>query len=62
MKCSELIRLLLQNGWVKESQKGSHIKFLHPTKSGKLIVPSHGADEMGKGLEKKILKAAGIKK
>jgi len=62
MKSSELIKILLQHGWVKESQKGSHIKFTHPEKKEKLIVPNHGADEMGKGLEKKILKQAGIKK
>ncbi len=62
MKCSELLRLLKRDGWFKESQKGSHVKMKHEKKPGTLIVPNHGAQEVGKGLEKKILKDAGIKK
>jgi predicted RNA binding protein YcfA (HicA-like mRNA interferase family) len=34
----------------------------HPSKSGVIIFPNHGSNEMGKGLEKKLLKKAGIKK
>jgi predicted RNA binding protein YcfA (HicA-like mRNA interferase family) len=34
----------------------------HDTKEGTIIFPNHGSQEMGKGLEKKILKGAGIKK
>jgi hypothetical protein len=30
--------------------------------NGIIIFPNHGSQEMGKGLEKKILKDAGIKK
>ena len=33
----------------------------HPTKKGILIVPDHGANEIGKGLAEKILKAANLK-
>jgi predicted RNA binding protein YcfA (HicA-like mRNA interferase family) len=32
----------------------------HLTKSGVIIFPNHGSQEIGKGLEKKILKDAGI--
>ena len=32
----------------------------HDTKSGKIIFPNHGSQEIGKGLEKKILKDAGL--
>lgn len=60
MKCSELIRILKRDGWYSISQKGSHIKLIHPLKSGILIIPNHGSNEIGKGLEKKILKDAGI--
>ncbi len=62
MKSSELYRLLLQDGWFKVSQKGSHIKMRHEKKPGTLIVPMHGAREAGNGLLNKILKDAGIKK
>jgi len=61
MKCSELLRLLLKDGWIVVSRKGSHLKMTHHTKSGILIFPDHGAKEMGNGMEKKIRKASGLK-
>ena len=61
MKCSELYRLLIQDGWYPISQKGSHVKMKHDVKSGLIIFPNHGNQEVGKGLEIKILKDAGIK-
>jgi predicted RNA binding protein YcfA (HicA-like mRNA interferase family) len=61
MKCSKLYRILTKNGWYAVSQKGSHIKMRHNEKQGMIIFPNHGSQEMGKGLEKKILKDAGIK-
>jgi len=60
MKSSELLRLLQKDGWYAVSQKGSHIKMKHPFKSGILIVPNHGSNEVGKGLEMKLKKDAGI--
>jgi predicted RNA binding protein YcfA (HicA-like mRNA interferase family) len=61
MKCSQLLRILKGDGWYAVSQKGSHVKMRHDTKKGTIIFPNHGSQEMGKGLEKKILKDAGIK-
>lgn len=61
MKCSELFRILQRDGWYPISQKGSHVKLRHDTKSGTIIFPNHGSQEVGKGLEKKILKEANIK-
>ena len=61
MKCSELLRLLIKDGWFVVSKKGSHIKMKHPTKPGMLIFPDHGSKEMGKGMEKKIRKDTGLK-
>jgi mRNA interferase HicA len=61
MKCSELYKILTRDGWFPISQKGSHVKLKHNTKSGIIIFPNHGSQELGKGLEKKILKEAGIK-
>jgi mRNA interferase HicA len=34
----------------------------HPVKTGIIIFPDHGSSEIGKGLEKKILKDAGLKR
>ncbi|MFV0542483.1 MAG: type II toxin-antitoxin system HicA family toxin [Marinicella pacifica] len=46
---------------VSFSQKGSHVKMHHETIKKTIIFPNHGSQEIGKGLEKKILKDAGIK-
>lgn len=62
MKCSQLYRILTKDGWYAVSQKGSHVKMRHKTKNETIIFPNHGTQELGKGLEKKILKDAGIKK
>lgn len=61
MKSSALLRILNRDGWVTKRQKGSHLIMTHPTKQGVLVVPDHGAAEVGKGLENSILKQAGLK-
>jgi mRNA interferase HicA len=60
MKCSELYRLLIKDGWYPISQSGSHVKMRHDKKSGTIIFPNHGSQEVGKGLEKKLRKDAGL--
>ncbi len=55
-----MLRLLRKDGWVAVSQRGSHIKLRHPNKEGTLIFPNHGSQELGKGLEKRIKKQAGL--
>ena len=60
MKCSELLRQLQKKGRLIESQRGSHVKLSHPTMKGMIIFPDHGSKELGKGLEKKIKKQAGL--
>ena len=59
MKCSELYRFLIKDGYAI-SQKGSHVKLRHDIKAGTIIFPNHGSQDVGKGLEKKILKDAGL--
>ena len=61
MKCSELYRHLIKDGWHPVSQKGSHVKMKHGVKINVIIFPNHGSQELGKGLEKKIIKDAGLK-
>ncbi len=59
MTYREMEKLLLQHGWKKDTQKGSHAHFV---KHGQLIlVPNHPGD-MKKGLALGILKDAGIKR
>mgnify|MGYP001590445989 FL=1 len=61
MKSSELVRILKKDGWFVVRQTGSHMIMEHPNKKGPVICPSHGSHEVGKGLEKKILKDAGLR-
>ncbi|MBU6177808.1 MAG: type II toxin-antitoxin system HicA family toxin [Bacteroidetes bacterium] len=61
MKCSELLRILRRDGWTVIRQSGSHIMLRHPTKKGQLVCPNHGSQEIGRGLERKIKKDAGLK-
>ena len=60
MKCSELLRILKKDGWYPVSQKGSHLKLVHPVKKNIIIFPDHGSQEIGKGMEINILKDAGL--
>jgi len=48
--------------WYPKSQRGSHVKLVHGSKKGIIIFPNHGNQELGKGLERKIFKQAGIKR
>lgn len=61
MKCSEAFRILLKDGWYPISQSGSHVKLKHLLKEGIIIFPNHGSQELGKGLQQKLFKKAGIK-
>ena len=61
MKCSELLGILINDGWYSVSQSGSHVKMKHDSKSGTIIFPNHGSQELGKGIEIKIRKDAGLR-
>lgn len=62
MKSSELVRLLKKDGWFTVRQTGSHLIMEHPEKKGQIVCPFHGSHEVGKELEKKIKRDAGIKR
>ena len=62
-KYRELIKRLEQDGWYWVSTRGSHQKYRHPLKQGTLIVPAHGLGaDVKLGIEKAILKQAGLKR
>ena len=59
MKSSEFHRKVKNNGWIHIRTDGSHYIY---EKNGKTYpVPFHGAKEMGKGLEAKIMKEMKLK-
>jgi len=54
----QMLRLLLRNGWAIDRICGSHHTLI---KNGKTIVLPVHAKDLGKGLENKIRKEAGLK-
>jgi predicted RNA binding protein YcfA (HicA-like mRNA interferase family) len=54
------VKLLLREGWALVRITGSHHYMAKGT--NKVSVPVHGNHSLGKGLEAKILKKAGLKK
>lgn len=62
MTWAELIRRLKAAGFVeRRTGKGSHRQFVHPTRQKVITVAVHTKKEVGKGLEQRILKEAGLK-
>jgi predicted RNA binding protein YcfA (HicA-like mRNA interferase family) len=58
---SRAIRAVLEaDGWVEVAQKGSHIQFKHPTKSGRVTLP-HPKKDLPLGTLRSIEKQAGLK-
>jgi predicted RNA binding protein YcfA (HicA-like mRNA interferase family) len=61
MKVDALLKKLIEDGWYKVDQKGSHIQFKHPIKKGRVTVAYHGRnEEIPIGTLKSILKQAGL--
>ena len=60
MTSQEMIKLLLKNNFVIDSQNGSHVKLRNHNSVKTVIVPYHCKD-LKKGLEQSILKQAGLK-
>ena len=56
----EMVKLALANGWIEVRKRGSHH---HLKKEGipyLVTIPVHGYDDLGRGLERKILKDLGL--
>jgi mRNA interferase HicA len=59
VKSSELHRKVRKNGWVHIRTEGSH--YIYEKEGRTYPVPYHGAKEIGKGLERKIIKEMRLK-
>lgn len=60
MNSKAIIRALIADGWLKITQKGSHVQFKHPVKPGRVTVP-HPKRDIPIGTLRSIEKQAGIK-
>jgi len=61
MKYREFTRRLRDEGFRLEKQEGSHQKWVHPKKPGKVTVAGHPNDDIPEGTLKAMLKQAGLK-
>jgi mRNA interferase HicA len=59
MKYREFHRMVKSNGWEHIRTEGSH--YIYEKDGRTYPVPYHGAKEIGKGLEKKMIKEMGLK-
>lgn len=55
----EMIKQITEDGWYFVNQKGSHKHYKHPTKTGKVTIPS-GREHLPIGTLKQIKKQAGL--
>lgn len=62
MKVRELLRRLIDDGWVLAATRGSHRQFKHPTKPGQVTVAGKPSDDLAPGTLNSILKQAGLRR
>ncbi len=62
MKFKELLRILEKDGWYPVRQKGSHVQFHHPGKSGTVTVAGKPNKDVPMGTLNNILKQAKLNK
>ena len=56
-----MVKLALENGWVEARQRGSHHHHFKKEGFSYLVtIPVHENEDLGKGLERKILKDLGL--
>ena len=60
ISAKELIRLLLKNGCVMVSIKGSHFKIHNPVTGMTTVIPVHGNKDLDKGFLASIISQLGI--
>ena len=62
MKVGEVLRLLQDDGWFLAATRGSHRRYKHPSKTGRVTVPGKPSDDLAPGTLNSILKQAGLKR
>jgi predicted RNA binding protein YcfA (HicA-like mRNA interferase family) len=60
IKVREMIKKVEDDGWVHVRQRGSHRQYKHPAKPGVVTISGGAGEDLPVGLEKKILKQAGL--
>jgi predicted RNA binding protein YcfA (HicA-like mRNA interferase family) len=55
-----MIKIVEEDGWVQVRQRGSHRQYTHPAKPGVVTISGGAGADLPIGLERKILKQAGL--
>lgn len=58
-KVREIIKMLKEDGWYLDRQRGSHRQFRHTSKQGTVTVPGHENETMKQSTLNSIFKQAG---
>jgi predicted RNA binding protein YcfA (HicA-like mRNA interferase family) len=61
MKVRDILKKLLDDGWILARTKGSHRQYKHSTKKGLVTVSGHPGDDLAPGTQNSILKQSGLK-
>jgi predicted RNA binding protein YcfA (HicA-like mRNA interferase family) len=60
LKVREIIRIIEADGWYLTATRGSHRQYKHATKPGRVTIPGKPSKDLPPGLERSILKQAGL--
>ena len=55
-----MVKLALANGWIEVRKRGSHHHFKKEGIPSLITIPVHANDDLGRGLERKIVKDLGL--
>jgi len=61
-KVSDILRMLVDDGWYVVATRGSHRQFKHPVKPGRVTVHGKPSDTVAAGTLNSILKQSRLKK
>ena len=61
MKVREAIRLIERDGWLLSATRGSHRRYQHTKKSGRVTIADNPSDDIKPGTLASTLKQAGPK-
>jgi len=60
VKVRDAIKLIEADGWALVRTRGSHRQYKHPAKPGLVTIPGKLSKDLPPGLQRSILKQAGI--
>jgi predicted RNA binding protein YcfA (HicA-like mRNA interferase family) len=62
MRVRDAVKLVEEDGWQLVRTRGSHRQYKHPTKPGLVTIPGKVSKDLPIGLQRSILKQAGLER